>query len=346
MTKFVLAILSINTLISSAHAAKFTCESNSGFSPYNYSKPADIDHERFMPASIGGQIKRSSSFTAVFDDIDDDNGDGIPDLTGNPTFVTYHLKGLTHEGNRYNEPDISIKRPGDWYKSPMLIELLGQQAGISASRIDNSYDGIGKIWNRGHWAMADHAQRISWEASCDTHNFWNASPQAASLNQGDWLHLETYSAALSNQKGDVWVVTGPIFLKGQPLKYIGDEGEFPIAVPDALFKVLIFSDLGNLRFLPFIYDQKVTMATSGKYAGKPISTGDWIKCSSAKKSNYEYNKDKHLVSLSDIESLTSLKFFPNIEPSLREQLAAYRPSSTINVSDDFWSTKYCTGVVK
>ena len=343
---FVLAAISINTFISTVHAAKYTCESSRGFSPYTYDKPDYIDHERFMPAFNGGLIKRRSAFTSVFDDADDDNGDGISDMTGNPTFVTYHLKGLMPNGNRYSEPDISIKRPSDWYKSSELIGLISQQSGVMASRIDNSYDGIGTIWNRGHWAMADHAQRISWEASCNTHSFWNASPQAASLNQGDWLHLESYSAALSNLKGDVWVITGPIFLKGQPLKYIGDIGEFPIAVPDALFKVLIFSDQGNLNFLPFIYDQEVSISTSGKNSGKPISNGNWVKCSSAKKAKHKYNKELHLVSLSDIERLTSLKFFPSMDHSLREKLVAYRPKRTFNVSDNFWSSKYCKGVTK
>src|SRR3546814_3249238 len=67
-----------------------------------------------------------------------------------------------------------------------------------------------EIWNRGHLAMSDHAQRISPEAGCNTHVFWNASPQAADLNQGPWLHLENYSAAASNKYRSVWVIAGPI----------------------------------------------------------------------------------------------------------------------------------------
>ncbi len=56
--------------------------------------------------------------------------------------------------------------------------LWANRAGVAKKRLDDSYDGIGNTWNRGHLAMSDHAQRIAAEAACNTHHFWNGSPQA------------------------------------------------------------------------------------------------------------------------------------------------------------------------
>src|SRR3546814_1929381 len=70
-------------------------------------------------------------------------------------------------------------------------------------------------------------------SGCNTHVFWNASPQAADLNQGPWLHLENYSAAASNKYRSVWVIAGPIFDPSTPKLTIGDPNELKVEIPDA-----------------------------------------------------------------------------------------------------------------
>jgi DNA/RNA endonuclease G (NUC1) len=184
---------------------------------------------------------------------DGDDDDGQPDIRINPQFVIYELRGLAPGANGiYEEPDRSITRPNRWYASPDLAPLVQGIPGVTNARIDNSYSGVGEVWNRGHLAMSDHAQRISFEAACNTHQFWNASPQAADLNQGPWRHLEDYSAAASNKYRSLWVVAGPIFDPATPRLTIGDAGEPPVEIPDAFFKILVHESPAGIHTLAFI----------------------------------------------------------------------------------------------
>ena len=194
-------LLVITATMGDAKAEKFTCESNRGLSPYPVIATPDHDHDRYAPDEKE-KVKRFGAYVSSFDGPDDDDGDGQADLLAVPQWVAYELKGLSPKSDgTFKEPDISIVRPGDWYKAPGLAFLWTNRPGVTKRRLDNSYDGIGTVWNRGHLAMADHAQRISWQASCNTHFFWNAVPQAADMNQGPWRHLEDYTAAAANKFG-------------------------------------------------------------------------------------------------------------------------------------------------
>jgi len=320
-----------------SHAVKFECETEHAASPYPFFEMTELDNERYAPAFASGKVKRFTSYTAVFDDEDDDNGDGYSDLLANPMFVTYHLPGVTPTDGVYNEPAISIDRPAKWYRSPELIELLGKQTGVTSTLIDDSYRGVGRIWNRGHWAMSDHSQRVSWEASCNTHHFWNASPQAAKLNQGVWAYLETYSAALSNMMGNAWIITGPIFEPGKKIHYIGDDTEIPVAIPHQLFKVIVYEDNGLLRLLPFVFDQNVALKENSKGELMPVSNTKWDTCSSRMKKGREYDLNQYLTSVSYIENKTGLVFFAGLDSTLRQSVAQYKPATIKVIPDNFWS---------
>ena len=95
-----------------------------------------------------------TAFHADFDDSDDDDGDGQPDIRINPEFVIYELRGLAPNANGiYEEPDRSITRPNRWYASPDLAPLVQSIPGVTNARIDNSYSGVGEVWNRGHLGL-------------------------------------------------------------------------------------------------------------------------------------------------------------------------------------------------
>ena len=325
MNKFILT--SVLTLLSLNANAKFKCLSNNGYSDHQPLFSVELEHSKYAPVTGEVKLKKSfSGFDAVFDSEDDDDGDGLTDLLANPVFVSYHLKGVQpDESGEYHEPEVSIKRPSDWYKSPEFDFLWNNRPEVSVKRIDNSYDGIGAVWNRGHWAMSDHVQRISPEAACNTHNFWNASPQAKDLNQGPWRHLENYSAAASNKFGEVWIITGPIFDKNKTIYYIGGEKEIPVAVPHALFKVLIREAGDSVDVLPFIYEQENELALTGKYKGKPIPSAAWVNCNKAGKDGHQYRHSQNLVSLAEIEMRTGLTFFSSIEENKRKALVESKP---------------------
>lgn len=323
-----------------AAAEKHVCESDRGNSPYPVVATPGYDHDRFAPKERE-VVKTFAAYVSSFDGDDDDNGDGKSDLLAVPEWVSYELKGVSPNADgEYSEPDISITRPNDWYRSPDLSFLWTNRPGVTKDRIDNSYDGIGSIWNRGHLAMADHAQRISWQASCNTHFFWNAIPQAQDLNQGPWRHLEDYTAAASNKFKQLWIIAGPIFEKGKRIGFIGEkaEGEVPVAVPHAMFKVVV-RDLGGGKVdaLAFLFSQPYKDGPDGQ----PRPTTTWVNCNKAKKLKYVYDPRPNLRSVAEIEEMTGLTFFPNA--SNREEVRTRKPSALWPVEREYWDPKVCAG---
>ena len=322
----------------SAVAEKFTCESNRGLSPYPVQSAQDHDHERYAP-SQREEIKRFRAYVSSFDGRDDDDGDGEAHLLALPQWVSYELKGLDPQPDgSFEEPEISIKRPRDWYKAPGLSYLWTDRPGVRIRRLDNSYDGIGRVWNRGHLAMADHAQRISWQASCNTHFFWNAVPQAADLNQGPWRHLEDYTAAAANSFGRLWIITGPVFDKNKPVGFIGEssKGEVPIAVPHALFRVVVrgMAD-STIAALAFLFTQPYAQGADGQ----PCLTGNWVNCNKARSRQHVYDHRSRLTSVAEIEALTGLTFFPDAVN--RAQVRAAVPTTLWPVPEKYWDPDGC-----
>lgn len=306
-------------------AQSFRC-SGASVSPYPALVATDHDHARVAPGA-GSLTKAFTAFYSAFDD--DRTSQGA--LRLNPVFVAYELRGLapSADGN-YAEPKVSIERPGRWYASPELVPLVDTIEGITNRRLDDSYRGAGDIWNHGHLAMADHAQRISAEASCNTHNFWNAAPQAADLNQGPWLHLENYSAAASNKYRSIWIITGPIFDPTTPNLTIGDPGELPVEIPDAFFKVLVHESPSGIETLAFIFEQPNALDS----AGKPIPTTSWVSCSRARTLGHVFDHRQQLVSIAAIEQRTGLRFFP--DRSDRQALIDARADALWPVEAQYW----------
>ncbi|MCH8862832.1 MAG: DNA/RNA non-specific endonuclease [Proteobacteria bacterium] len=124
----------------------------------------------------------------------------------------------------------------------------------------------------------------------------NAVPQQRDFNQGDWLELEAFSGAAANKFGQVWVVTGPIFDDLSSLTLMGTAGEIPVAVPDALFKILVKENSGSdvPDILAFIFPQPRT---------------DYVKCSVS----HAYDNGRFLTSIAEIENRTGLEFFRNVK---------------------------------
>lgn len=327
--------LSAAALSVSAHAQK--C-STAAVSPYAAYIATFHDHDRVKPQSPG-LTKKFSAYTSTVDDGDDDTGDGQPDVRVNPVFVVYELQGVAPAANgNYDEPRLSVDGPGAWYASPEMVPLVDSLPGVTQKRIDKSYQGIGSIWNRGHLAMNEHAQRIGFKAACNTHNFWNASPQAKDLNQGPWRHLENYSAAASNKFRSIWVIAGPIFDPATPRLFIGDPKEVPVEVPDAFFKVIVHESPSGLETLAFIFPQPNVLGTDHK----PAPAATWVNCSGPRPPAFEYNHEPNLVSIGEIEQRTGIRFFDG-RPE-RAALVSFKAQHLWPVETRFWdSTAPCGG---
>ena len=86
-------------------------------------------------------------------------------------------------------------------------------------------------YDRGHMAPAAD---MKWDAQAMVESFYmtNQCPQSKELNEGLWLELEQKCRWWAKKWGKVWIVCGPIFVRGEA-KAIGEN---EVAVPDAFFK--------------------------------------------------------------------------------------------------------------
>lgn len=306
--------------------------STAAVSPYVDFSPTFHDHDRLKP-NAPGLTKKFTAYTSTVDDEDDDTGDGQPDVRVNPVFVIYELQGVAPAANgNYDEPRISVDGPSAWYASPELVPLVQSIPNVAKERIDKAYQGIGSTWNRGHLAMNEHAQRIGFEAACNTHNFWNGSPQAADLNQGPWRHLENYTAAASNKYRSVWVIAGPIFDPTTPRLFIGDPHEVPVEVPDGFFKIIVHESPSGVDTLAFIFPQPNVLGANQK----PAPAAAWVNCSGPRPPGFEYNHEPNLVSIAEIEQRTGIRFFEG-RPN-RADLISFKAQHLWPVESRYWDS--------
>lgn len=170
--------------------------------------------------------------------------------------------------------------------------------------------------------MKLHAERISNEAACNTHFFWNAFPQAAKMNQGPWLDLEYWTGAAANKFGSVWIVTGPIFARDQELQWIGDDGEIPVAIPQEAFKV-VARDQGEGKppaVLAFIYP----------------NTSDFKKCATTNTREFgAYDHKPYLKTVSEIEDKTGLTFFSTLDAQTRSAIVSAKADKLWDIESEF-----------
>ena len=162
--------------------------------------------------------------------------------------------------------------------------------------------------------------------------------EAADMNQGPWRHLEDYTAAAANKFGRLWIIAGPVFEKDKAIGFIGEaeKGEVPVAVPHALFKVVIReTEGGNVDALAFLFPQ----AYEEDSAGQPSPLETWVNCSGAKKAGHVYDHRPRLTSVAKIEELTGLTFFPGVQN--RIALRNTTPTALWEIKKKYWSPGGC-----
>lgn len=175
-----------------------------------------------------------AAYTASFDGDDDDNGNGTPDLWGIPEWVSYEIKGGREKQNLSSRPR--------WMTDRELYE-----AGIAPGDASYAVSGANQMpevktdyrFVRGHLCPKETAERISRDAAYNTHTMLNAVPQLQWQNNGVWKTIENLCTAWADRHGQVWVICGPVFFGKTPALWLGQEDEFRVAVPDALFKIVI-----------------------------------------------------------------------------------------------------------
>ncbi|MCY4382623.1 MAG: DNA/RNA non-specific endonuclease [Nitrospinae bacterium] len=258
------------------------------------------DHDRFKTLVTGSagednHVYKFRAYVSIFDGADDDDGDGTPDFLGIPHFVAYEIK--RYQGRLKKGPD----RPGTWI-TDMALRKLGLAPTDSTYKYSRAFRSNHSNWYvRGHLCMKQHAWRLGENADWNTHTVLNAVPQREIFNNGIWLDLEKLTAKWADEYGSVWVITGPVFepQSNKPTDWLGEpeKGEMSIAIPDALFKIVVRNtdDPNRPAVLAFIYPQDV-------------------------KGNSPYDHTPYMKSVEIIEQKTGLDFFTSLDDSIQKEI--------------------------
>lgn len=140
-------------------------------------------------------------------------------------------------------------------------------------------------YSRGHMCPAGD-NKWNREAMYETFLLSNVCPQNGNLNSGLWNQIEISCRRWADKYGDIYIICGPMYFKSREIQSIGEDA---VAVPDAFFKVILC-----------LYNEP-------KCIGFVCRNSDGNK-----------KKDMYVNSLEQVERLTGLHFFPQLNPDIRK----------------------------
>jgi len=289
-----------------------------GHFPYPSAVPAGWEHDRFGTWPPARQVG-SAAFVSAFAE-GAEAAPGAP-YRGLPRWVAYEMRALRGaDGQALHAP--GARRPSRWYELDETRFVWEADPAVDRPGLDPPYRGEGAVWNRGHIAPRAHADRLGWEEGCNSHVFVNAVPQHATLNQGDWAALENYAAALANRFGRVWTIAGPLVLPDRPVERIGAPGEVAVAIPHAMFKILVVEIDGRVEARGFVFPQADAAARAlyRRCAGTPQEA---------------YDLDRWAVPIAEIEAAGGLRFFTRLREAERAALVSGTAPLWPVAGDDF-----------
>lgn len=143
-------------------------------------------------------------------------------------------------------------------------------------------------YDRGHMVPAAD---MKWDSKAMNDCFYmsNICPQTHALNAGGWETLESACRRWAKQEGSVYIVCGPIY-KGTKHKTIGKD--LKITVPEGFFKVVLSMREGKEKAIGFYYAN----------------------------SNAKQTMEQTATTVDEIEALTGMDFFVNIDDHLEERI--------------------------
>ena len=139
-------------------------------------------------------------------------------------------------------------------------------------------------YNKGHLCPAGDRKK-SYELYKETFFTSNASPQLYKFNAGIWNRLEQKTRYWASKYDGVYVITGGVLVPN--LKTIGEE---KVSVPNYFYKILLTKD--KKRMIGFLLPHR-----------------------ESEKSLYEF-----AVSVDEIEKVTGIDFFPELEDFIEDEL--------------------------
>ncbi len=275
------------------------CNLMRGSSPYR-AIPSDKHNHGLMGIYPVDGYFDMGGYIGSFDGPDDDNFDGAPDFHAIPHFVAFQLNKLdldSFQGVYENAiPPIRRYEHGD-------LKFLFQRKFIDVVDLNDSYKGISPYLLAGSLVEQVHADRISWEAGCNTYFFLNTVPMFKTFHNGLWKATQDLVGAWANRFGKIWVTAGPI-VETTTTSSIGGQGKVPVVVPVSLFRIVSrYNADGKIKTLAFIYPQVDSMYL--RKDGSPKGCNEYSILDHA----------RYIVSIAEIELLTGLTFFSGIDKS-------------------------------
>ena len=229
---------------------------------------------------------------------------GLPELKEGEEIISHAAMSLVydekHEQAKWVShiivPDVingKVKRSNNFRKDPLVKTESASSRDYFIKYKDKAtgkykYDGFG--YDRGHLApSADF--RWSKKAVSESFFYSNMSPQRPKLNRGKWAKLEGLLRAyvIQNPNTQLYVVTGPLL--NDSLLVI-EQSENKMSVPKFFFKVAM--DLKNER--------AIACTMPNKKLNYPIAS--------------------YAVDINEVEEVTGINFFYQIEDGLEERLEA------------------------
>ena len=205
--------------------------------------------------------------------------DTIPDIRLERYCYTVSYNAKTRQPNwvmwQLTNEHVMPKKAGVWNEYREDYEI---DEGDRATLADYSLSG----YDRGHMCPGGDC---NWdeEGRDETFVLSNMCPQNPNLNRGDWKEIEMACRKWAQQYGNIYIVCGPIFLKSQQHKRIGNN---QIPVPEAFFKVVLCAEPFNYKGVGFI-------------------------CR-----NTDGNRKKDFIR--QVEKITGYMFFPNLNDSIKD----------------------------
>ncbi len=208
---------------------------------------------------------------------------GYSEIHEQPLWVIYKLTADELNGKR-------VGRTDDFRADPRVR---------TRSADPEDYKGTG--YDRGHLAPAAD---MGWDKDVMSESFYmsNMSPQKPECNRGIWVELESQVRDFARREREVFIVTGPVFYSGTPVKSIGVNNR--VSVPHAYYKV-VYDLTPPCKMIGFIIPN----------SGSNKKLQDFA------------------VTVSTVERETGLTFFPKLSA---DQAAL---KQTISVSDWNWTPR-------
>lgn len=99
------------------------------------------------------------------------------------------------------------------------------------------YTGYGKLWNRGHFIVADADFDYSEKALRKAYTMANIVPQAAKVNQKTWIKVEKYGRLLASKLGYINSISIAEYNDNKTIKN-------GVSIPTDLYRIYYNNDAG------------------------------------------------------------------------------------------------------